>query len=337
MTRATIRDVAKKAGVGVGTVSRVLNNNPSVSEETREKVLSVINDLDFTPNPIARQLSTGRTLTIGVILPHLTMPSYVERLRGVQNALAASEYDLVLFSVETPEQRDAYFNNLSRTSRVDGVIIISIPPTDEQANKFSDSRIPTVLVDACHPQLNCVIGDDFKGGLKATHYLIELGHKKIAFLGDYLETPFQPSMRDRFNGYKQALMDEGIPFRNEYHIEVENERSQSCAMAKKLLQLEDPPTAIFGGCDIQAIGILDGASELGVRIPQDLSIIGYDGIRDAEHLGLTTIKQHLFKSGVEGVKMLLGKLSQKSSEPHTKFIPFDLVVRDTAAPPRLEH
>jgi DNA-binding LacI/PurR family transcriptional regulator len=336
MTRATIRDVAKKAGVGVGTVSRVLNNNPSVSVETRERVLSVISELDFTPNPIARQLSTGRTLTIGVILPHLTMPSYVERLRGVQNALAASEYDLVLFSVETPEQRDAYFDNLSRTSRVDGVIIISIPPNDEQAQRFADSLIPTVLVDAYHSQLNSVVTDDFKGGRKATRYLIELGHKKIAFLGDYLETPFQPSMRYRFNGYKQALVDEGIPFRSDYHVEVENERSQSCEMAKKLLQLEDPPTAIFGGCDIQAIGIIDGASEVGVRIPEDLSVIGYDGIRDSEYLGLTTIQQHLFKSGVEGVNMLLGKLSQKSHEPRTKFIPFDLIQRDTTSPPRFE-
>jgi LacI family transcriptional regulator len=311
----------------------VLNHNPSVSDETRQRVLAAIADLDYRPNPIARQLSTGRTHTIGVILPHLTMPSYVERLRGVQQALHDTEYDLILFSVENPAQRDAFFEDLSRTPRVDGVLIISLPPTDRQAKHLAGSRVPTVLVDAYHPDLCCVVADDVQGGCLVTQYLVELGHRKIAFLGDFLETPFHPSMRYRFQGYRQTLETAGIPFRSEYLVEGDNDRSTARQLARHLLTLPDPPTAIFAGCDTQAIGALDTAREMGLRVPGDLSVIGYDGIRDAEYLNLTTVEQHLFTSGVEGVKLLLELLGQSTTAPCQKYISIELAMRGTAAPP----
>jgi DNA-binding LacI/PurR family transcriptional regulator len=328
---ATIRDVAKKANVGVGTVSRVLNESPSVSEETRQKVLAAIEQLNFSPNPIARQLSTGKTLTIGVILPHLTMPSYVERLRGVQSALADTKYDLVLFCVENPQQRDTYFNDLSLTTRVDGILIISLPPNDAQANLLAASSIPTVLIDAYHPKLYSIVTDDFLGGKIATQHLINFGHRKIAFLGDYLETPFHPSLKYRFKGYREALDDAGIPFNPIYHLEGENERNAARAMGRKILGLDNPPTAIFAGCDSQAVGILDAARELGVKIPHDLSVIGYDGIRDAEYLELTTIEQHLFESGIKGANLLLSTLETGKLDPKRDYISTDLVIRKTTS------
>lgn len=305
----TIRDVAKHAKVGVGTVSRVLNNSPSVTVETRQKVLAAIEELDYRPNPIARQLSTGRSLTIGVILPHLTMPSYVERLRGVQRALADTKYDLVLFSVENPHQRDSLFDDFARTSRMDGIIIISLPPTDKQAERFAKSHIPTVLVDAYHTDLCSIVTNDIEGGQKVTEYLIRLGHHKIAFLGDYLETPFHPSMRYRYQGYRESLDKAGIPFIDDYLVEGHNDRTTARRLARQLLSLDDPPTAIFAGCDTQAIGVLDTAHAMGIRVPEDLSLIGYDGIRDAEYLNLTTIEQHLFNSGIEGVQLLISAMN----------------------------
>jgi DNA-binding LacI/PurR family transcriptional regulator len=329
----TIRDVAKHANVGVGTVSRVLNNNPAVSDETRQKVLAAIEELDYRPNPIARQLSTGRTLTIGVILPHLTMPSYVERLRGVQRALADTKYDLVLFSVENPIQRDTFFEDFSWTLRVDGMLVISLPPTDRQAERFSKFTTPVVLVDAYHPDLCCIVTDDVEGGRKVTEYLVGLGHHKIAFLGDYLETPFHPSMRYRFQGYREALEKAGVPFVPEYLVEGHNDRSTARKLARRLLSLRNPPTAIFAGCDIQAIGVLDTAREMNIHVPEELSVIGYDGIRDAEYLNLTTIEQHLFDSGIEGVKLLLNAMERSVDSPCREYIPVELVVRNTAAPP----
>ena len=330
---ATIRDVAKQANVGVGTVSRVINNNPSVSDETRQRVLEAIADLDYRPNPIARQLSTGRTHTIGVILPHLTMPSFVERLRGVQHALLDTEYDLILFSVGNPAQRDAYFEDLPHTPRADGILIISLPPTDLQARRFANGRVPTVLIDAYHPELCCVVADDIQGGCLVTQYLIELGHRKIAFLGDFLETPFHPSMRYRYQGYHQTLEAAGIPCLPEYLVEGYNDRSTARQLARHLLTLPDPPTAIFAGCDTQAIGVLDTAREMGLRVPGDLSVVGYDGIRDAEYLNLTTVEQHLFTSGVEGVKLLLELLGQKTTDSCQENISIELTMRGTAGPP----
>lgn len=331
---ATIRDVAKKANVGVGTVSRVINDSPAVREETRLKVLAAIDELDYIPNPIARRLSTGQTLTIGVILPYLTMPSYIERLRGVQNTLADSEYDLVLFAIENPTQRDAYFQNLSLKSKVDGVLLISLPPNNEQAHRLASSNIPTVLIDAYHPELCCVYPDDIQGGRIATQHLIDLGHRRIAYLCDFLRTPFHPSMRLRFQGYQEALAAANIPYNPVYLMEGERGRINARVMAKALLSLDPPPTAVFAASDTQAIGTLEAAAEMGIRVPQDLSVIGYDDIRDAEYVNLTTVNQHLDQSGVEGANMLLELLaSPRHPARREQTLAVDLVVRATTSHP----
>ena len=325
----TIRDVAKHANVGIATVSRVLNDNPSVSDETRSAVLAAIEELDYTPNPIARQLSTGRTLTIGVVLPYLTLPSYVERLRGVQHALAETEYHMVLFSVGSPEERDAYFKDLSRNNLVDGILIISLPPNDAQAERFASTDIPTVLIDAYHPQVSSVLTDDVKGGKLATEFLADLGHTKIAFLSDVLDTPFHPSSRYRYQGYRHVLDQRNIPYHQDYLISGERGRANAHNMAQKLLTLTEPPSAIFAGNDTQAIGVLDAASELGITVPDELSVIGFDGIRDAEYTNLTTIDQHLFASGVEGVQVLLEALETKFDVPKLVSLSLELVIRGT--------
>jgi DNA-binding LacI/PurR family transcriptional regulator len=329
----TIRDVAKRANVGIATVSRVLNENPAVSEETREKVLTAIDDLNYTPNPIARQLSTGRTLTIGVILPYLTLPSYNERLRGVQRALIDSEYDLVIFNIGNPSQRDAYFQDLSRKTRVDGMLIISLPPSNEQANHILKSNIPTVLIDSDHPSLCCIVADDVEGGRMATRHLVGLGHKKIAFLSDYLDTPFHPAMRYRYQGYREVLAESGIDFNPQYLKEGERGRLNARKMAQQLLLLDDPPTAIFASSDTQAVGVLDIAHTMGVKVPEELSVIGYDNIRDSEYVNLATIDQNLYSSGVEGARMLLEVLGNTIDSPSKRYVSLELLVRETTAPP----
>jgi DNA-binding LacI/PurR family transcriptional regulator len=333
---ATIRDVAKKAQVGIGTVSRVLNNSPSVRDETRLRVISAIEELDYTPNPIARRLSTGQSLTIGVGLPYLTMPSFIARLRGVQSVLADSMYDLVLFDIENPKQRDSFFHNLSLRSRVDGVLLISLPPDDDQADALSHLYIPVVLIDGYHPDLNCVYPDDKKGGRIATRHLIELGHRKIAFMSDFLTTPFHPSMYLRYQGYREVLQEENIPYLPKYQLEGERGRINARAMARNLLSQDDPPTAVVAASDTHAIGVMDAAQELGVRVPEELSVIGYDNIRDAEYMNLTTIDQHLEQSGIYGAQLLLELLDNHSRESCCKkILDVELVVRGTTHHPPL--
>lgn len=339
MKTATIRDVARRAGVGLGTASRVINGSPLVSEATRQRVLEVIKELNYVPNPTARRLSLGKTLTIAVIVPFFTRPAEIERLRGIQTRVAQSDYDLIIYNVENVLQRDAYMREIPRRERTDGVIIISLSPRNEDIPHLLHAGIPIVLVDANHPSLsmlNRVIVDDVEGGRKATQHLIDLGHRRIGLISDYLVDPLNfTSSRDRYQGYRQSLEKAGIPFTPEYHRQGEHGRAQAYQMALELLSLPEPPTAIFATSDTQAMGVLQAARDLGLLVPQDLSVIGYDDIEVAEYLGLTTIRQLLLKTGERGVELLLDILRQPHLQPVCEVMPTELVVRGTTAPPKI--
>jgi LacI family transcriptional regulator len=330
----TIYDVARHAGVGVGTVSRVLNDSPRVSEATRQKVLAAIAELDYHPSPIAQRLSLRKTFAIGVIAPFVTRPAFVGRLRGVEAALTESKYDLVLYNVETTDKRDACFRELPTSQRFDGLLIIALPPTEEDVAHFHQAGIPVVLIDAYHPALSCVVIDDVKGGYMATQHLIELGHTRIAYISDPLESPFRfTSSLHRYQGYRQALDEARIPFRPEYHRWAEHGEEQARDMARHLLDLAEPPTAIFAASDTQAMGAIQAARDADLRIPEDLSVIGYDDLQAAEYMGLTTIRQLLFESGQRGVELLLETLENSQIEPVHEVLPIELIVRGTTAPP----
>ena len=330
----TIRDVAKHAGVGLGTVSRVLNNSPLVSKATRQHVLDVIAELNYSPSPTARRLSLGKTLTVAAIVPFFTRPSFIERLRGVESALAESEYDLIVFNVETIERRDACFRDIPRRERVDGMLIISLAPRDEDTARFATANVPVVLVDATHPALSWTVTDDVTGGQLATQHLIDLGHRRIGYISDPLESPFNfTSSRNRYQGYCQALEAAGIPFRSEYHREGEHGRYEARHLADELLSLPEPPTAMFAASDTQAIGVLESARDANLTLPRDLSVIGYDDIEISEYLGLTTMRQLMFESGRQSVGLLLEMLENPEAKAVHRVLPTELIVRGTTAPP----
>ncbi len=330
---ATIKDVAEKANVGVGTVSRVLNESPEVSPDTRKRVKKAIKELNYSPNLTARRLSLGKTWQIAVILPYLTLPSYVERLRGVQQALGSTEYYPILYSVGSPEQRDEYLATLSRKTQVDGLLLISMPISDAQTHTLLQNDVPAVLIDASNQLLPHIIVDDVAGGRMAAETLIQLGHQRIGFLSDTLDTPYQRSGKDRFIGYRRALEKAGILYQEQYVIEGERGRKNASLLAQKLLRTSPPPSAIFAASDTHAIGILDAAAEMGLEVPGDLSVIGYDGIRDAEYLNLTTISQPLFETGVQGASLLLDLIDNQKPEHQCIELPLKLIRRGTTAPP----
>lgn len=312
----------------------MLNDSPAVRPGTREKVLAVMEELDYVPNLTARRLSLGRTLTIGIALPFLTLPSFVERLRGVQFTLADSEYDLALFSAEVPQKIEGCLRNLLGQARVDGAIIVSFQLNENQIERLRQSKIPVVLIDAQHPEMNVVYVDDVAGGRTATQHLIDLGHCQIAYLSDYLENPFNfVSMKHRYCGYRQALEEAGIEFKKDYQQEGALGGREAYQKAVKLLTLPKRPTAIFAASDTHAIGVLKAAHDLGIKVPEELSVIGYDDIRDAEYLNLTTIRQHLFEIGVEGANMLLNTLKAPNGLPRKLQLPTELVVRGSTARP----
>lgn len=333
MSTVTIRDVAKKANVGVGTVSRVINGNASVSDATRQKIQAAIEELQYTPNPAARRLSRGKTMVIGAIVPYFTNPSVVRRLQGIVSVITASDYDLILFDVESVERRDVFMRNVPSRHMVDGLLVVSLTPSDEDAEQLLTSQIPTVLIDAYHPQISRVIVNNVAGAYQATKHLIDLGHRKIGFISDFLEDPFNSPVRDRFQGYKNALADAKIDFTPAYHRQGLHGRFQAREMAYTLLTLPDPPTAIFSYSDTQAVGVLEAAREMGMKVPEQLSVVGFDNIEAAEYLQITTVRQALYESGVRGCKLLLDLMEAPLLTSVEISLPTELMLRATTAPP----
>jgi len=330
MAAATIHDVAKRAGVGIGTVSSVINSSRAVNESTRNRVLHAIAELDYSPHPAARRLSSGKTFTIGAIIPFFTRPAAVERLRGVMSVIAPSQYDFTLFSVETATQRQDQLRAVPRRGRVDGLIIFSCPPTDKEAQHIIQSNIPTVLIDGYRPDLNCIYIDNVAGGYAATKHLINLGHRRIGYVGDPINDPigFYVS-RDRFQGYRQALKEAGIELNPAFHREGDHSMACGREMTLDLLHQSHPPTAIFAFSDTIAFGALEAAKEWGVSVPDDLAIIGFDDIEMARLYGLSTIRQQLFQTGVMGAEMLLTLIGNSEGEHLHVQLPTELVARNS--------
>ena len=333
MATVTMQDVAKAAGVSVATVSRVLNGSDKVSKETSERVLAVCEELDYSLNPIAQSLRLGRTNSIAAILPYLTLPSIVERLRGVLAALAKTDFELVPFTLGTPKDRDAKIFELSRRSRTDGLMIISMPVNDAQVDLLIKNKMPTILVDSQHPLLHRINIDDKAGGKMVAEYLIGLGHTKIGFISSYLQNPLQfSSTIYRYQGYCEALMENNIPINPRYRREGEHGREEAKRLAMDMLDQEDPPTAIFASSDTRAIGVLDAAKAMNIKIPEQLSIVGYDDIRDAEYMNLTTIQQPLFKTGQLAGRKIIDLIENPQSPPVETRLPLKLIVRGTTGP-----
>ncbi len=330
----TIGDVARLAGVGRGTVSRVLNERANVDPVTRARVLAAIAALDFVPSKTARRVSLRRTQTVAVIIPYLSRPSAVERFRGIELALAAAGYDPIVFNIETAERREAVFRELPRPERVDGLIIVSLSPHASELERIERSGLPTVLVDAHHRSLPRVVGNDVLGGRLAAQHVIGLGHRRIAFLGDYSRTDLAfTSSRLRLTGVRQAARAAGIRLPPGRVGTGEHSRRRAAEIATRMLTASERPTAIVCASDTQAAGVLQAAGHLGLRLPDDLSVTGYDDLELADHLGLTTIHQPLFESGVRAVERLVRLLEGRPTEPLREVHDISLVVRRSTAPP----
>jgi LacI family transcriptional regulator len=335
---ATINDVAAYAGVGVGTVSRVLNKSAKVAEPTRSRVLAAIEVLDYRPSPLARGLSRGRSHTLGLLVPFFTHASAIERLRGVVAALHDSHYDLVLFDVESPVQRDEHFAALTRRDRADGLLVMSLPPPAAELARMVSAGVPVVLVDARGEGVPMVVTDDVEGGRIATRHLVELGHERIAFMGEPPDNPFGfSSSALREEGHLEVLEANGVPRDARLVAYGVHDRETARGLASKWLTLRDRPTAVFASSDVQATGVVAAAADAGLRIPDDLSVVGFDDIEISSYVGLTTVRQPLFESGQIGVELLLRALELgEVPEPSVRELPLELVLRATTArPPQL--
>jgi DNA-binding LacI/PurR family transcriptional regulator len=334
MRGTTIAQVAAEAGVGIGTVSRVLNDSPAVSAATRRRVLDAIETLDYRPSPTARALSTGRTNAIGVIAPFFTQPSAIERLRGVSHRLADAGYGLILHDVERPDQRGALFDSLATRGRIDGLLAISLAPTEAETRRLRDAGLPIVVIDREHPTLPCIWIDDVAGGRMATEHLLMLGHRRIAFVGDEESNPFGfDSSARRREGFEAAMSAAGAQVDPRLVELRPHGRDAARTAAAALLAHDSPPTAVFAGSDEQALGVLEAAQAVGVPVPEGLSVIGFDDVEAAAYTGLTTVAQPLERIGRLGADLLVRALA--GERVSGRRMPLTIVERGTTAENKL--
>ena len=324
--------MATRAGVGVATVSRVLNGHPNVRPATRDRVLDAIRTLNYRPSSVARNLSLQRTMVVGAVVPWFTNPSAVERVRGIVEGLSGSPYDLTVFDVESEDRQRRAFELFDRGDRADGLLVVSTLPPDVEVERIRAARLPCMLVDGVHAALPSIAVDDVEGGEMATRHLVELGHRRIALIGDTPpEFRFDWS-RDRTRGYERALERAASSC-----VASTCARARACctsraARRRELLWLPERPTAIFAASDTQAFGTLEAARALGMRVPEELSVIGFDDIEVASYVGLTTVRQPLYESGRRGAELLLRALYGRPVDARTELLPLELVVRGTTGP-----
>jgi LacI family transcriptional regulator len=324
---ATIHDVARQAGVSVSTVSRVLNARVDVAEETQERIESAIESLGYTSSLAARSMRSRKNFLIGLIMPDIEYPFAVEIMKGVNQAIAQSEFDLLVYTTGNVQKsvtasHEQHFIALLNNSITDGVIIVA------PAAASFESNSPIVSIDPhqIHPNFPSIHANNYQGALDAMTYLIRLGHRRIGFIAG---RPELESAKRRLSGYHDALAKAGIAVDETLIAPGDFTEKTGVEATTKLLNLPDPPTAIFACNDQTAMGVYTAAENLGLKIPEDLSVIGFDNIPEAKFRKLTTVDQFLVKMGYLATEMCIKLINKETLESDILKIPTELVVRES--------
>ncbi len=334
MAKATIEQVAAAAGVSVATVSRALRGLPHVAESTKAKVRAAAASLDYVADPNAAGLASGRSRIAGFVAPLFGTWYAAEVISGAEEALAAAGYDLLIAAVSLPiETNEVLLRLRTLASRLDGVILVDFfPPTDQPSPL---PFLPVISLGAAGVPGPTVCIDDEAASRAATTHLIELGHRRIAVVGDQSARGYRsPVPSRRRAGFEGAHAAAGLAFDPLLEAAGDFTIAGGAAATERLLALDRPPTAIFFQSDEMAFGGLQIARERGIRVPEDLSIVGFDDHDAATPFGLTTVRQPVHDLGRTAAQMLLGALDGKALDPHLLVeMPTELVIRSTTAPP----
>jgi len=334
--KVTIVDVAAEAGVSFGTVSRVINNDVHVKEETRERVLQAMRQLKFVANRQARSLAGGKSNSIGVLVPDLGTGYIGEIIRGIDAELSLTNLDLILYTTHrTASKESNYVTNLA-TGMVDGLLLVLPRSPADFIGNLTQRKFPFVLIDHQGTGRECpaVGATNWQGAYNATEYLIKLGHRRIGHITGSMDLGCAV---DRLDGYRSALRTYHISDRPELIFEGTFFQPDGFAGASALLDLAEPPTAIFASNDVMAMGVMDAVRDRGLRIPDDISILGFDDIPQASLIrpALTTVSQPLEQMGRVATQMLLDLLQYPEKEADRIELPTQLILRDSCSAPRI--
>lgn len=339
MQNVTIREVAKRANTSPATVSRVINNLGNVTPELCRAVKEAIRELDYNPNHAARSLVKRKTNSIGIIVNNLHDPFFYGLLRGFEEGAQQTSYNVMFCSVVNGDaaMKEKYVRLLSN-GMVDGIILYGSYMADESAIRYlHENRMEDyVMIENDIPGLACnkLLVDNVGGARQAVEYLIEQGHKHIAHI---CGNPNKKVTMDRFNGYVETMREHGLEVRENYIQHTSSNYASGYDCMKRMLECTDRPTAVFCSDDAIASYAVRAALDCGLRIPQDLSIIGFDhqAILPDRYRGpeITSVEQPLYTIGMDSVRLLSQRLEGKDSqEPITKLYKTKLVVQETVGP-----
>ena len=355
--RVTIQDIARQAGVSKATVSRVLNQKPDVDKVTRERILRIMNEHDFVPNVAASGLAGGRTHLLGVLVPSLSWPLMPQLMLGISEFVERTAYELVLYTMTQKVEHPVVLDRIVSSKMTDALLAIFPGPAKSHLIQLHEQGLPIVIIDDQSPVSSLPwVGTDHRAGAKqVVKHLIELGHREIAHISG--PTSFKVST-DRENGYLEALQESGIEIISEFILEGDFKPPSGLLAGRRLLESPHRPTAIFAANDEMAYGVMQAAEILGIRIPEDLALAGFDDIAPSAHVRppLTTVRQPFYDMGHRAISLLLSLLEAsrirvlpslhsmrhqgetpmgEAKTPIRLEIPSTLVVRASTAPSEL--
>lgn len=333
-----IGHVAARAGVSVATVSRALRGLPHVAPATRARVLQAAEELRYVADPHASRLAAGRTTTIGMVVPLLHQWYFGQVVSGAESVLAAADYDVLLYSVGRPDTRQRFLTSQPFRKRVDGLIVVDLPLDDADQAALAAAGTPVVTVgipSTCFPTVTI---DNVTAAASGARHLVNLGHKRIGLIGGRPDDPLHFSAPlERRSGYQAVLGEHGLDARADLDVPGDFSLEGGAEAMARLLSAARPPTAVFALSDEMAIGALRTVRNSGLRVPADVSVMGFDDHDMAEVLGLTTVGQPVVSQGEAAARLLLEVIDDESaSEPRHVVRPTTLRVRETTGPPRQE-
>lgn len=330
MKKPNLRVLASQAGVSVNTASRAINDKPDINPLTKEKILKIAREIGYVPNASAVALRTQKTRTLGVIIADNNNPFYAEVLSGIEAEAKANNYHIILTNTRRNYQEEENAIDLLLAKQVDGLLIAPVQEKNEDIYKLIDSKIPFVVVGRDYENLSvdAVYSDESKGGYLAAEYLIKKGYKNISYIGGYT---YKSPARRRLEGYKKALTDYGIPVKESLikigDIDIEDGYSYTKDLFDQGIDFQ----AIFAYNDMMAFGAIKAIKERGLKIPEDIGVVGYDNILFSSLVSppLTTVNLKKVELGRESVRLLLSKINGHRKKDKKIVLDVDLIVRET--------
>jgi DNA-binding LacI/PurR family transcriptional regulator len=325
-----MEDVAARAGVSTATVSRALRGLPHVSEETRRRVLAAAEELDYVISPTASRLATGRTGSVGVVVPYVGRWFFGQVVAGAALELRAAGLDLLLMAIPDEPSRRRFFEEMPLRRRVDAVLTVALPLRVDEVESLRALEVPVTFVGSTAEGVSSVGIDEVAGARVAVQHLVNLGHERIAMIGGGEESLAFTVPAERRAGYRAALRAGGLGVDARLDVPGDYTPSGGQRAMADLLAMRDPATAVFVQSDEMALGAIRAVRRAGLRVPGDVSIVGFDDHELAEYTDLTTVAQPVYEMGVRAGRQIRAALD--GGAPTAEILPTHLVIRGTTAP-----